>query len=176
MFFVSSAAAPWGAGGPVGSRNQRERVRCVSCCCVRCSSPLVVSCKRPMEAGEEPLAVLPPRRALGRGGFFLFSVVSESDVLFFFWRAAENFGQDSLLSGADGKGVGMVVEGGGDVGGGGGGGGGGSGGDDGAQGGYRHGVFVRAARGSSIDVGLFHDDQRRSVTTLEVWVNAGEKV
>lgn len=43
-------------------------------------------------------------------------------------------------------------------------------------GGYRRGVFVRAARGSSIDVGLFHDDQRRSVATVEVWVNAGKKV
>ncbi|CAM9598948.1 unnamed protein product, partial [Ectocarpus sp. 13 AM-2016] len=42
-------------------------------------------------------------------------------------------------------------------------------------GGYRRGVFVRAARGSSIDVGLFHDDQRRSVATVEVWVNAGKK-
>lgn len=43
-------------------------------------------------------------------------------------------------------------------------------------GGYRRGVFVRAARGSSIDIGLFHDDQRRSVATVEMWVNAGEKV
>lgn len=51
------------------------------------------------------------------------------------------------------------------------------GGDGGGNpGGYRHGVFVRAARGSSIDVGLFHDDQRRSVATVEFWVNAGENV
>lgn len=45
-----------------------------------------------------------------------------------------------------------------------------------AAGGYRRGVFVRAPRGSSIDIGLFHDDQRRSVATVEMWVNAGEKV
>lgn len=45
-----------------------------------------------------------------------------------------------------------------------------------AIGGYRRGVFVRAARGSSIDVGLFHDDQRRSVATVEAWFNPGEKV
>lgn len=77
--------------------------------------------------------------------------------------------QDSLLSGADSSGTGVVD--GGDAGG-----GGDRGGGGGVPGGYRHGVFVRAARGSSIDVGLFHDDQRRSVATLEVWVNAGEKV
>lgn len=35
---------------------------------------------------------------------------------------------------------------------------------------------MRATRGSSVDVGLFHDDQRRSVATVEAWVNAGEKV
>ncbi|CAM9250646.1 unnamed protein product [Scytosiphon promiscuus] len=44
-----------------------------------------------------------------------------------------------------------------------------------AVGDYRRGVFVRAVRGSSIDIGLFHDDQRRSVATVEMWVNAGEK-
>lgn len=49
-------------------------------------------------------------------------------------------------------------------------------GDSTVAGGYQRGVFVRAARGSSIDVGLFHDDQRRSVATVEVWVNAGEQV
>lgn len=37
-------------------------------------------------------------------------------------------------------------------------------------------MFVRAARGSSIDVGLFHDDQKRSVATVEGWFNAGDKV
>ncbi|CAM9133566.1 unnamed protein product, partial [Hapterophycus canaliculatus] len=42
-------------------------------------------------------------------------------------------------------------------------------------GGYKRGVFVGAARGSSIDIGLFHDDQRRSVATVEMWVHAGEK-
>lgn len=52
----------------------------------------------------------------------------------------------------------------------------GPGGDVTATGGYERGVFVRAARGSSIDVGLFHDDQRRSVATVEIWVNAGEQV
>ncbi|CAM9458952.1 unnamed protein product, partial [Pylaiella littoralis] len=51
----------------------------------------------------------------------------------------------------------------------------GPGGDVTATGGYERGVFVRAARGSSIDVGLFHDDQRRSVATVEIWVNAGEQ-
>lgn len=39
-------------------------------------------------------------------------------------------------------------------------------------GGYSRGVFVRAARGSSVDVGLFHDEQKRSVATVEAWVNA----
>lgn len=42
--------------------------------------------------------------------------------------------------------------------------------------GYGRGVFVRALRGSSIDVGLFHDDQRRSLATFEAWFNAREKV
>lgn len=38
--------------------------------------------------------------------------------------------------------------------------------------GYVRGVFVKATRGSSIDVGLFHDEQKRSVATVEAWVNA----
>lgn len=83
--------------------------------------------------------------------FFLQALESDS-----FLSSGRIFVQDSAISGADGSGIGMA--------------------DGGAPGGYRHGVFVRAARGSSIDVGLFHDDQRRSVATLEVWVNAGEKV
>lgn len=33
-------------------------------------------------------------------------------------------------------------------------------------------MFVRAARGSSVDVGLFHDEQKRSVATVEFWANA----
>ena len=80
--------------------------------------------------------------------YFLFSLLS---------RVRPKIAQDSALSGADSGGTSTAD-------------------DVAAPGGYRHGVFVSAARGSSIDVGLFHDDQRRSVATLEVWVNAGEKV
>lgn len=31
---------------------------------------------------------------------------------------------------------------------------------------------MKAVRGSSIDIGPFHDEQKRSVATVEMWVNA----
>ncbi|CAM9290601.1 unnamed protein product, partial [Discosporangium mesarthrocarpum] len=38
---------------------------------------------------------------------------------------------------------------------------------------YTRGIFVGARRGSSVDIGVFHDQQRRSVATVEMWVKAG---
>lgn len=75
--------------------------------------------------------------------------------------------QNSPLSGTASTASGAVAEGGAGA---------GPGGDVAVTGGYQRGVFVRAARGSSIDVGLFHDDQQRSVATVEVWVHAGDHV